>query len=342
MTVKVLQVGAGIRGRHWVQFVKDHPDVTCVGLVEPDPAAVEQAKQITGEPAPPVFADLATALDTVEADAVLIVSPSALHAEHTMAALAAGLVVMVEKPFAVTVAEAERVLARAKEAGRPVIVAENYRFWPAERTVRALIEEGRIGRIDNAVMIDRRNMAPETEGPWLAKLEYAQLQEVAIHHFDSLRYFFDRRPESIAVRVWNPDWSGYRHGANTEAQIDLGDVQVQYLGTLRSRRFGFSLQIEGRDGMIWTNRKYVLWRPGGSLWWRPVKNVKVPPGDEKSYPRGGTTGLLDSLRDAVRDGRLAETRGEDNIWTLAMVEAGKLADREQRRVGIREIYAPLS
>jgi predicted dehydrogenase len=340
VTVRILQVGVGIRGRHWVQFVKDHPDVECVGIVDPDAGALQQAKQIIGDPALPGFADLCAALTTVQADAVLVVSPSAHHAAHAIQALGAGLPVMVEKPLATTVAEAGAVLAKAKEVGKPVIVAENYRYFPAERTVRALIDEGRIGRVDNAVLIDRRNMAPETEGPWLAKVDYVQLQEIAIHHFDSLRYFFDRRPESIAVRVWNPEWSGYGHGSCTEAQIDLGDVQVQYLGTMRSGRFGFWLQIEGRDGMIWTNRKYVAWRPGGSRWWRPVRNVKVPPGDEASYPKGGTTALLNSLRDAVREGKPAETRGEDNIWTVAMVEAGKLADREQRRVAIRDVYAP--
>jgi hypothetical protein len=40
----------------------------------------------------------------------------------------------------------------------------------------------------------------------------------------------------------------------------------------------------------------------------------------------------------VRDGTPAETRGEDNIWTVAMVEAAKLSDRERRTVEIAEVY----
>jgi predicted dehydrogenase len=340
VTVRILQVGAGIRGRHWAQFVKDHPDVTCAGLVEPESGNLEQAKRIIGDSGLQTFADLAPALAAVKPDAVLIVSPSARHAPQTLEALEAGVPVMVEKPFATSVAEALTVLAKAKAVGKPVIVAENYRYWPAERTVRQLIADGRIGRVDNAVLIDRRNMAPESEGPWLAKLDYPQLQEIAIHHFDSLRYFFDRQPTSIAVKVWNPPGSGYSHGASTDAQIELGDVQVQYRGTMRSRRFGFSLQIEGSEGMIWTNRKYVFLRTGGGRFYKPVKNVAVPKGDEASYPKGGTTSLLNSLRDAVVSGTPAETRGEDNIWTLAMVEAGKLADREARRVAIAEVYRP--
>ena len=245
---------------------------------------------------------------------------------------------MVEKPFGTSVAEAAGVLERAQTLNKQVIVAENYRFFPAERTVKKLLDERFLGAVDNATLIDRRHMPSHTEGPWLAAIDYPHLQEVAIHHFDSLRAWLGA-PTSITTRVWNPPWTDYRHGANTEALIDFGDVRVQYLGTLLSHGFGFSLWIEGENGVIWTNRRYVAWRPKGSRWFRPIRNLKVPPGDEKKYPQGGTTSLLNSLRDAVEHGTLAETRGEDNIWTVAMVEAAKLSDRERRAVEIAEVYA---
>ena len=41
MSIKIVQIGAGIRGRHWAGFVGQHPDVQCVALVEPDAAARE-------------------------------------------------------------------------------------------------------------------------------------------------------------------------------------------------------------------------------------------------------------------------------------------------------------
>jgi predicted dehydrogenase len=219
------------------------------------------------------------------------------------------------------------------------MVAENYRYFPAERTVRASLDAGRIGRIDCATLVDRRHMPSHTEGPWLASTDYPQLQEIAIHHFDSLRYFLDRKPTSITARAWNPPWSDYQHGANTEALLDFAGVRVQYLGTMLSHRFGFSLWIEGERGVIWTNRRQVFWRPGRSRLFRPVRRVKVPPGDDAKYPKGGTTSLLNSLRDAVLHGTPPETRGEDNIWNVAMVEAGKRSDQEGRTVAINEVLA---
>lgn len=338
MSLRILQIGTGLRGRHWAAIVRDYPDAVCVGYVDPRTSALEQAAAIGGKEIPR-YSDLERALAEVRADAALIVTPSALHAEHAIRALDAGLAVLVEKPFAERVEDARRVLARAHATGKPILVAENYRYWPAERTVRKLIAGGDIGRIDHATLIDRRHMPSHTEGPWLATMEYPQLQEIAIHHFDSLRSFFGAPPTRITTRVWNSPWSDYRHGANTESWIELDNMQIQYVGTLTSHRFAFSLWIEGEEGAIWTNRKYVFVRRGGSRLLRPVRNVKVAPGDEKKYPWGGTTSLLNSLRDAVLNGTTPETNGEDNIWNVAMVEAAKRSDRERRTVRIDEVYA---
>jgi predicted dehydrogenase len=337
VSIKILQIGAGIRGRHWAQFVAAHPDVECIGFVEPAEQSVKLLKDTVGVGVE-CFADIDTALGAIKPDAALVVTPSATHAAVTLRCLDAGLTVMVEKPLAASVAEGRQVLERARAVGRQVIVAENYRFWPAERTILRLLREGFLGRLDNAVMIDRRRQPSSSEGPWFGQIEYPQLQEIATHHFDSLRGFFGAQPKSITVRVWNPAWTDYRHGAHTEALIDFGGVHVQYVGTLLSQRYGFSLWIEGERGVLWTNRKLVAYRPARSRIFRPMRNDKVPKGDARPYPQGGTTSLLDSLRDAVLHGAIAETRGDDNIWTVAMVDAGKISDRERRTVDLSEVY----
>lgn len=337
MSVAILQVGAGIRGRHWIGFVRAHPQVHHVGLVEPDAANREQARQLLGSEVP-LFEDLEAALARVRADAALIASPSALHAAQTIRCLEAGLVVLVEKPLATSMAEAQEVVAKSRATGRQVIVAENYRFFPAERTLKARLAEGLLGQVDHMQLVDRRRMPKGSEGEWLFRVRFPQLQEIAIHHFDSLRAFAGKPPVAVTARVWNPPWSDYARGASTEAFVDFGDLQVQYLGTLMSHRFGFSLWVEGEKGVLWTNRKYVFFRPAGSRWFRPLRNLRVPPGDEKPYPQGGTTSLLDSLVAAVRDGVPAETRAEDNIWTVAMVEAARRSHEEARRVTLAEVF----
>jgi predicted dehydrogenase len=336
--IKIIHIGIGIRGSHWVQFVHDHPDTVSVSLVDSDENALEKAKAGLATNCQ-CSTDLDRALETTDADAAIIASPSAFHAEHAHRALKAGLAVMVEKPFASSVEQASQVIQEAESIGKPIMVAENYRFWPAERTIRNLIRDGFLGQVDNVTVVDRRNMPSHTEGPWLAKIDFPQLSEIAIHHFDSLRSLLDRRPTSITTRVWNPPWSDYQHGACTEAIIQMEGVNVQYLGTLTSHRFSFALWIEAEQGVLWSNRKYVLWRARGKRFFRPVKLAKVPPGDAARYPKGGTTSLLNSLRDAVLHGQTPETSGYDNIWTLAMVEAAKRSHHENRTVSIDEVTA---
>lgn len=338
MTVKIIHVGLGIRGSHWLQFVADHPDFQSVACVDSDADALDRARSQLSEECN-FFDDLNQALERTDADAALITSPSGLHAEHAIAALDAGLSVMIEKPLAASLEQAQQILAAAKNNDKSVVVAENYRYWPSERTIRQWVSDGRIGEVGNVTLVDRRHMPSHTEGPWLARIEYPQLGEIAIHHFDSLRAMLLREATSISAHVWNPPNSDYRHGACTAATIQMGDARVAYMGTLTSPRFSFSLRLEGTDGELWTNRKYVFWRPKGKRFFSYVKNVAVPPGDEKKYPKGGTIALLNSLRDAIVNKQAAETSGEDNLGTLVMVEAARRSDAEKREVDLTEIFA---
>ena len=122
MSIKILQVGAGIRGRHWLDFVRRHPDVECVGLVEPDPDSRGKAQSMLGDSGCRVFDDVDSALRELSVDGALVVSPSATHASISEKCIDAGLTVMVEKPLSVTVEEGRRLLLRAPAVGRQVLL----------------------------------------------------------------------------------------------------------------------------------------------------------------------------------------------------------------------------
>ncbi len=79
--------------------------------------------------------------------AVYVASPHHLHAEQTIAALEAGKHVLVEKPMALTVAECDRMVQAATEAGRSLAVAYYRRGYPAIRRLQQLLSSGTIGTI---------------------------------------------------------------------------------------------------------------------------------------------------------------------------------------------------
>ena len=108
--------------------------------VDPDPrrASALGAAAIAGQ--------VGTVLADPTLDALSVCVPHAIHAEIVLAALDAGKHVLVEKPIATTLADADRMLAAANRAGRQLMVAENVYFDPLVERVRALLDGDAIGR----------------------------------------------------------------------------------------------------------------------------------------------------------------------------------------------------
>jgi predicted dehydrogenase len=332
----IIHIGLGVRGKHWLDIVRDHSDITSVGCVDPESSTLDWTRKHFPSLTNACYANLQEALKETKAEAAIIASPPPYHAHHCLQALDAGLAVMVEKPFTISIEEALRVAERSDASKRPLLVAQNYRFKPADRTLRQLVRQGRIGKISSATCIARR--CRPGRGTFLGTMDYPQIMDVGVHHFDSLRSILGSDAVAVSCRVSNPPWSDYRHGAITEALIEMeGDVAVQYLGTLTSDRDEYSLWVEGEEGVLWTDRKRVWWRKKGWPLLIPVRKMPVAKGDELPYPREGTTSLLNSLQNAVLHGQEPETSARDNLQTLAIVEAGKRSAEEHRRVTIREV-----
>jgi predicted dehydrogenase len=321
--------------------VAAHPDFVSSACVDVDDKALQEARRSPGQEHGRFYPTFERALADARADAVLIASPTPLHARQALEALDAGLGVMLEKPLATSLDGAIEVVARSRATGRPVMVAENYRFFAAERTVRRMLDEEIAGTLRTAVCIDRRDQPSHTQGPWVKSAEHPFLAEIAVHHFDSFRYLFKRQPTSMFAKSYNPPGSTYDRNGAVQALIDLdGGLPIQYGGTFAANRYEYSLWVEGEKGDIWTDRKRVWWRPRGRRFFLPSRLVPVPKGDELPYPKAGTVSLLNQFRDAMLHGAEPETSAQDNLWTLAMVEAAVASERERRAVLIDDVFTP--
>jgi predicted dehydrogenase len=80
-------------------------------------------------------------------DAIAVCTPNYLHAEHSIAALEAGKHVLVEKPMATSVADAERMVSAARASGKQLVVGFQQRFDPRVQMIRRQIEAGALGQI---------------------------------------------------------------------------------------------------------------------------------------------------------------------------------------------------
>ena len=123
--LRVAVVGVGHLGRHHARILATLPDVTLVGVADPDAArAAEIAAAYGTQP----FA-AASALPAV--DAVVVAAPTELHAELAGPFLSRGVSVLVEKPVTRTLEEADRLIALAARHGAVLAVGHSERFNPA-------------------------------------------------------------------------------------------------------------------------------------------------------------------------------------------------------------------
>ncbi len=271
--LKLIHLGTGGRGRHWLDFVAARPDVETVACVDVDQAALDAVRQKTGCK---TFLSLEEALAATAADGVLVASPSHMHGAHARQILQAGFAVMVEKPLAGSLREAVDVVHAAREANRPLMVAENYRFFRAERTLRKFLDGNHLGRIRSVVCIDRRDQPSRAQGAWVTKMAQPFLTEIAVHHFDSFRYLFNSQPEAVWARTFNPQGSDYEQNAAAETLLDLkGGIHIQYSGSFVGSRYEYSLSIEGEHGDVRTDRSKVWWRPRGQKSFTEVAPVQI-------------------------------------------------------------------
>ena len=136
-------IGAGAWGRNHVRTVAGLADAELAAVCDLDAKVRERVGR--QHPSAHVTADVADLLSRV--DAVVVASPAGTHATLALQCIEAGKPCLVEKPFALSVHDAE-VVARAAAARRvPVLAGHLLLFHPAVERLRALVQGGELGRI---------------------------------------------------------------------------------------------------------------------------------------------------------------------------------------------------
>lgn len=137
------------------------------------------------------FDDLDAFLADPALGAVTVCTPSGAHYEPALAALRAGLHVIVEKPLEVTTAKVDALMEAARESGKTLASVLNRRFTPAMDLFRKVVADGRFGRITSASCYVKwfRDQAYYDSAPWRGTWALdggGALMNQAIHAIDAL------------------------------------------------------------------------------------------------------------------------------------------------------------
>lgn len=141
-TIKVALAGAGAFGVKHLDGIKNIPDVEVIALIGRDKAKTQTVADKYGIGF--VTDDLADALALPELDAVILCTPTQMHAAQTLQCLKAGKHVQVEIPLADSWADAEEVLRVQKETGLVAMVGHTRRFNPSHQWVHNKIQAGEL------------------------------------------------------------------------------------------------------------------------------------------------------------------------------------------------------
>ncbi|MBK9713546.1 MAG: Gfo/Idh/MocA family oxidoreductase [Kouleothrix sp.] len=327
MPIRIVQVGMGGWGRDWAKMLARLDGlVQTVACVDVQPDMLQQLQTDVGIAAGACFPSLEAALEATDADAVLVTTALPGHVPVALAALEAGKHVLVEKPFAPSLADARRVVDAAAAHGRVLMVSQNYRFYPAAQTAAALIREGTLGPVGAASVQFRKYANTQPRG---ANRHYTMqqplLMDMAIHHFDLMRFVLNQEPERVSCHAWNPPWSNFDDPAAAIATIAfdggaLLDYHGSWVSTATPTTWAGAWQIECAEGLLsWTSRDdrttdadlVTIQRRG-----KHARRVSLP-----ALPYYDRAGSLAAFADAIHNSAEPPASGRDNLGSLALMFA---------------------
>jgi len=123
-------------------YLKDMDDVAMVAISKPGMEAKAEQYGIDG-----IYTDFRKMLAEVKPDAVSICTPNGAHAEGSIAASNAGAHVLVEKPMAMSAAEALKMISAAKKKRRKLVIGFQYRYDAKTSFIKEAVDAGRMGKV---------------------------------------------------------------------------------------------------------------------------------------------------------------------------------------------------
>ena len=324
--IRTLLVGGGRMGTAHLHGIARIPELAAVtAAVEPHEAHRDRLRRDHGIER--LYDDLESALEAEPVDAVFVCTPNHLHARYALTCLRSGRHVFVEKPLALTVADADAMVAAAEAGGLRLMSGQTLRFEPRLRQVKALLDSGRIGEVRHVL---HRRMSPGRGGDeesWFARQAESGgiLPGIGSHSFDIILWWLgDRAVTAYAVvRALDP-----------HPDVDIEDEVSMVAVTRRGAILNVALSFHHPAGYEWTvagsEGVIQLGSTSGALL---VDGTPVEPEEPVDLP--GEADIHREFFTAIRDARpLAQAAAAEVRHTVALSCAAGESGRTGRVVTV--------
>ncbi|MCL4868744.1 MAG: Gfo/Idh/MocA family oxidoreductase [Anaerolineae bacterium] len=279
---------------------------------------------------PHAFASYEAMLASDEVDAVYISLPNHLHAEWSIKALEAGKHVLCEKPFALSLAEVDSMIAAAHQTGRILTEAFMYRHHPQTKILGEWIRSGRLGEISLVRSLFNFNMGSRENIRLVPEWGGGCLWDVGVYPLSLAQYVMGAPPVSVMGAQWlGPDGVDETFAGQ---MVYTGQRLAQISSAFRTP-FLTHAEIIGTEGRLLLNRPFVVLDETRELLFFPNEGQPehIPVPDQELY-----RGEVADMHAAILDGEppyltLTETR--NHVKTVLALYA---AANEQRIVYLSE------
>lgn len=289
------------------------------------------ASYVAGHGIPESGTDLAEALADRRIDAVYISSTNEKHFEQATAAIAAGKHVLCEKPLAMNVEDAAAMVRAAEAAGLVFATNHHLRCSGSHRAIRALIDEGRIGRV-LSLRIHHAVYLPESLQGWRinsAEAGGGVIPDITVHDADVARFLLGEDPVNVVAQMGA---SGMGRGVEDSAMsvwtMPSGAMVMSH-ESFTHPFAGTGLEVHGTEGSVFA-RGVMTQKPVGEIE-LVMKSGReaVPFPDHDLY----TQGVRQFCAAVAGKGEPAAS-GWDGVKSLAVAMAVRQAARTGERVSV--------
>jgi predicted dehydrogenase len=331
------------------------PGVVLAGAVDVDESRRRRAAE---KYKVPVFESFSAMLVAARPDVVVVGTPPDSHAEYCLAALDAGAHVICEKPFASSLAEMDRILAKARETGRRVALNHEFREMPIFRAVRDAVDSGQTGALVFAQVWQLMDLPPWAEPGWRGQMLQRTVYEAGVHLVDFLMALFGERPvaveartstcgvregETDAVALLTLEFSRGRLAQVTQNRLCKGETQYF---EVRADTEGASLRASFGGRARWLAGLFRGTRPTmrlefgiSGMAWRERGNRREFLARNPADPgMRATRRVFELTLRAFKDGTEPPASGESARDVMAVIAAAYQSAAQGRRIAINDGY----
>lgn len=277
-------------------------------------------------------------------DIVDLVVPPPAHAKLIRAALKPGRLIICQKPFCVSLAEAEAITQAAKDAGTTVIVHENFRFQPWYRQLKRCLDDGLLGQIYQCRFALRPGDGQGDDAylsrqPVFQTMPRLLIHETGVHFIDLFRWLLGPVSSVYAdLRRLNPVIQGeddglliLQHATGVRSVFD-GNRLVDHVADNTRLTMG-ELTLEGEKGVISLNGEGKLsFRAMGSQTSQPI-TIGLPV-SEGVFGGGCVEWLIRHAVDAHLGTLAHENTAEDYLEVVRATEAAYESASQAKRIDL--------